>query len=220
MIESLITRFDHLSLRERVLAVVAVIVVLIAAFNTALIGRLDLRRKSLAQELSSLQGSMTSAASAVETMNATDATSVALARQQSLQRDLESVNAQLASEAAGMIAPQRMAEVIHDMLSRQHGVVLISLRNLPARSVVGEPVAGTEPASAANGPDAGGPYVHPVELVLEGSYLDVLAYLQGLEALPWRFYWRVLDLQSGKYPVNRVRLELGTVSMTREWIGL
>lgn len=210
MIENLVTRFDHLSLRERVLAVAAVIVVLVAAFNTALIGKLDLRRKSLAQELSSLQGSMTTAASAVETMNETDATSVALARQQSLQRDLENVNAQLASEAAGMIAPQRMAQVIQDMLSRHHGVVLISLRNLPARSVVSEPAA----------PDPGGPYVHPVELVLEGSYLDVLTYLQGLEALPWRFYWRVLDLQSGNYPVNRVRLELGTVSMTREWIGL
>src|SRR5262249_27246435 len=68
--------------------------------------------------------------------------------------------------------------------------------------------------------EARGPYVHPVEIVLEGSYLDVLTYLQSLEALPWRFYWRVLDLQSGKYPLNRVRVELGTVSMTREWIGL
>lgn len=212
MIENLSTWFDHLSLRERVLAVAAVIVVLVAAFNTVLIGKLDLRRKSLAQELSSLQGSMASAASVLETMNQTDATSVAVVRQQSLQRELDSVNAQLTSEAAGMIAPQRMAEVIHDMLRRQHGVVLISLRNLPPRSVVSEPVAGA--------PDPGGPYLHPVELVLEGSYLDVLAYLQSLEALPWRFYWRVLDLQSGKYPVNRVRVELGTVSMTREWIGL
>jgi MSHA biogenesis protein MshJ len=215
-----------------VLAVAAVIVVLVAAFNTALLGKLDLRRKSLAQELTSVQGSMTTAASAVETMNATDATSAALARQQVLQRDLDGVNAQLASEAAGMIAPQRMAEVIHDLLSRQHGVVLISLRNLPARSIVSEPLTATQsaadiqPVAEANTrtePDARdprGPYVHPIELVLEGSYLDVLTYLRGLEALPWRFYWRVLDLQSGTYPVNRVRIELGTVSMTREWIGL
>lgn len=236
MMENLVTRFDHLSLRERVLAVAAVTVVLVVAVNALLIGKLDLRRKSLAQELTSLQGSMTTAASAVETMNETDATSVALARQQSLQRDLDGVNAQLASEAAGMIAPERMAEVIHDMLSRQHGVVLISLRNLPARSVVSEPIAGAPPdanagaqpnaratpdaQAGANAPDAGGPYVHPVELVVDGSYLDVLSYLQRLEALPWRFYWRVLDLQSGKYPVNRVRVELGTVSMTRDWIGL
>jgi MSHA biogenesis protein MshJ len=210
MTDNLLTRFDQLSLRERLLAVAAVTVVLVAAFNLVVMDKLDIRRKSLAQELSSLQGSMTTAASAVETMNQTDATSTALAQQQSLQREIDSVDAQLSSEAAGMITPQRMSEVIHDMLSRQHGLTLIRLRNLPPRSVV------TEPGAA----DTGGPYVHPVELVLEGSYLDVLAYLQGLEALPWRFYWRVLDLQSGKYPLNRVRVELGTVSMTKEWIGL
>lgn len=210
MIESLIARFDHLSLRERVLAVAAVIVVLVAAFNAALIDRLDLRRKTLAQALSTVQASMTAQASAVEAMNEQDATSTALARLRVLQHDLDGVNAQLASEAAGMIEPQRMAEVVHDMLSRQHGVALVSLRNLPAHSVV----------TPADGADDSGPYVHPVEMILEGSYLDVLTYLQGLEALPWRFYWRVLDLQSGTYPLNRVRVELGTVSMTREWIDL
>ena len=40
------------------------------------------------------------------------------------------------------------------------------------------------------------------------------------EALPWRFYWRQLDLQTTAYPLNRVRVEVGTVSMDSEWIGL
>ena len=210
MTENLIARFDQLSLRERVLAVAAVIVVLIAAFDAALIDKLDLRRKTLGQELATVQSSMAAEASAVEAMNEQDATSTALAQLGVLQHDLDGVNAQLASEAAGMIEPQRMAQVFHDMLSRQRGVALVSLRNLPAHSVVTPP----------SGADDSGPYVHPVEMVLEGSYLDVLTYLQGLEALPWRFYWRVLDLQSGTYPLNRVRVELGTVSMTREWIDL
>jgi MSHA biogenesis protein MshJ len=59
-----------------------------------------------------------------------------------------------------------------------------------------------------------------VELIVEGNYLDVLAYLHALEALPYRFYWRVLELKSTEYPVNRVRIELGTLSMDREWIGI
>jgi MSHA biogenesis protein MshJ len=212
MMQSLIDRFDRLSMRERVLAVAAVIAVLVAGLNALLLTRLDLRRKTLSAELSSLQGSMASTASAVEAMNRSDATSTALAQQKSLQHDLDFVNGQLATEAAGMIAPQRMAEVIHEMLSRQHGVVLISLRNMPAHSVVEVP--------GGTAADQGGPYVHPVELVLEGSYLDILSYLHSLENMPWRFYWRVLDLQAAKYPVNRVRVELGTVSMAREWIGL
>jgi MSHA biogenesis protein MshJ len=210
MIQALIDRFDRLSLRERLLAVAATIVLLVAALNASLLAKLDTRRKTLSVELSSLQGSMASAASAVEAMNNSDATSAALARQQSLQHDLNVVNRQLASEAAGMIAPERMAEVIHAMLSRQRGLVLVSLRNLPARKVV----------EVHNSADQEGPYVHPLELVLEGSYLDILAYLQALENMPWHFYWRLLDLQSAKYPVNRVHVELGTVSMATEWIGL
>ena len=220
MIENLLARFDHLSLRERVLAVAATIVVLVVALNGLLLNKLDARRKSLGGELTTLQGSMTTAANTVEAMNAADATSTALTQRQALQHDLESVNSQLASEAAGMIAPERMAEVIHGMLSRQHGVTLVSLRSLPARKVVDDKSSTDHGSTDRGSTDQGGPYVHPVELVLEGSYLDILGYLQSLEALPWRFYWRVLDLHSSNYPLNRVRVELGTVSMAREWIGL
>ncbi len=207
----LLGRFDRLSLRERVLAVAAVVAVLVALLNSVLLQGLDLRRKSLEEQLTTLQGTMTTAANTVEAMNASDATTAALAQEQSLQKDLKAVNTQLASQAAGMIAPDRMAEVIRDMLARQHGVTLVRLRNLPPTTVVEGKVSTV---------DQPGPYVHPVELILDGSYLDILAYLQSLEALPWRFYWRVLDLRSGDYPVNRVRVELGTVSMGREWIGL
>ena len=210
-VQGLVARFDHLSLRERVLAVVATIVVLVAALNGLLLGKLDTRRKSLEQELATLQGSMTTAANVVEAMNASDATSAALEQQQSLRHDLDGINGQLASEAAGMIAPERMADVIHGMLARQQGVTLVSLRNLPARKVVDDKNALA---------DQSGPYLHPVEIVLEGSYLDVLSYLRTLETLPWHFYWRNLDLHSAEYPVNRVRVELGTVSMDKEWIGL
>ncbi len=97
MTENLIARFDQLSLRERVLAVAAVIVVLIAAFDAALIDKLDLRRKALAQELATVQSSMAAEASAVEAMNEQDATSTALAQLRVLQHDLDGVNAQLAS---------------------------------------------------------------------------------------------------------------------------
>ncbi|HEY4214751.1 MAG TPA: hypothetical protein VGM84_24955 [Steroidobacteraceae bacterium] len=210
-LQGLAGRFDRLTLRERVLATAAVTAVLVMTLNGLLLQRLDLRRKSLEGELASLQGSMASAANTVEALNASDATSVALAQAQALQKDLRDVNARLASQAAGMIPPEKMADAIHDMLAQHSGVTLIGMRNLPAR-----PVYAPKEASAADS----GPYVHPVELILEGSYLDVLAYLRTLEGLRWHFYWRVLDLHATTYPTNRVRLELGTVSMGREWIGL
>jgi MSHA biogenesis protein MshJ len=104
-----------------------------------------------------------------------------------------------------------MAEAIRDVLSRQKTLRLVSLRNLPALSLA-EAKEAAQPRS--------GPYLHPVEIVVEGSYLDTVLYVQALERLPWRFYWRRLELQTLDYPVNRVRIELGTLSMEKEWIGI
>jgi len=204
---ALAARFNRLSLRERLFIVVAVVALLVAAFNSLLLGRLDARRTQLSQQLDGLQRSSAAAGEA----------SAAAVYQQAaaLEQRLATVNAQLSSESAGMIAPQRMAEVIHDVLSRQHGVTLVSLRNLESIKVPLD--AAGESATAAGAPR---PYVHTVEIVLEGRYLDVLAYLQALEALPWRFYWRRLELSTTRYPLNRVRVELGTISMDSQWIGL
>ena len=48
----------------------------------------------------------------------------------------------------------------------------------------------------------------------------MLNYLQALEALPWRFRWKTLDLTTKQYPVNRVRIELSTLSMDKTWLGV
>ena len=59
-----------------------------------------------------------------------------------------------------------------------------------------------------------------LEMVIEGNYLDVVAYLKDLEALPWQFCWKDLELATVKYPVNRVRIEITTLSMDKEWLGV
>ena len=78
---------------------------------------------------------------------------------------------------------------------------------LPEGQAVAQPV-----------PQMQGPYVHSLEFVVEGSYLDVLRYLEKVEALPWRFYWQVLELKTAEYPINRVRVRLNTLSMDKEWL--
>ncbi len=202
-------RFDRLTLRERLLVLAAAITVLVGAFKMVLLGPLDARGARLSQQLSVLETGINETARAA----ATDTAMAGYAQAADLKARLAAVNAELSSQSAGMIAPQRMVEVIHDVLSRQRGVVLVSMRNLEAIKLpldaAGESASGTPR-----------PYEHTVEIVLEGRYLDVLAYLEALEALPWRFYWRRLELTTTRYPINRVRVELGTVSMGSEWIDL
>lgn len=63
-------------------------------------------------------------------------------------------------------------------------------------------------------------YRHGVELVLEGSYIDLLAYLRALEALPQHLLWGGLQLKVGQHPTNVLTLRLYTLSRDRNWIAL
>jgi MSHA biogenesis protein MshJ len=204
--------FDRRSLRERVLVMFALLAVLIGAFDALFMNRLDARRKELSVELASLRAEMDMASKAALAASAADPIAAQTKRAAELRSQLAATDAQLASQAAGMIPAQRMMQVLHDVLARQQGVTLVSLRYLHAN-----PLPDASTSAPAGLPR---PYLHTVEITVQGSYLDVLAYLRALEALPWRFYWRRLELTTSRYPLNQVRLELGTVSMDSQWTGL
>jgi MSHA biogenesis protein MshJ len=221
-------RFDSLSLRERALVVVAVLAIAITTWNGAFMTGLTLRERGLSDEVTQLEASLAATSSATQKLVTTDPTTQAMAQLNERQAALEAINAKLASESAGLIPPAQMVEVIHDVLKHQQGVKLVSLQNLPVTGLLPEarqeepsptdavPASATPSAST----DGRGPYLHPVELVVEGQYADIVSYLHALEALPWHFYWSVLELETKGYPLNRVRIELSTVSLDKEWIGV
>src|SRR4051794_14843301 len=110
-----------------------------------------------------------------EDPDAADPRRAALTRATELQAQTQGIDAQLKSTAAGFIPAQRMVEVIHDVLSKQKGLRLVSLRNLPVTSLVPPAAPSADVASAASGTTGApaseaaavaetGPYVHPIEL--------------------------------------------------------
>jgi len=204
---SLLARFDKLSVRERVLVALAVLAIVVGLWDVVLMQPLRNQRNSLTQELASFNETAASSQDADQA----DPHHAAIMRLSELQTQSQAIDAQLTSTAAGFIPAPKMVEVVHDVLSQQHGLKLISIRNLPVASLVPPPNADTQGTA---------PYMHPIELVIEGDYSDVLNYLQALEALSWRFRWKTLDLTTKQYPVNRVRIELSTLSMDRTWLGV
>jgi MSHA biogenesis protein MshJ len=206
-------KFDRLSLRERVFVLAALLIVLVGCLNALLLSPVDGRRKALLQEVTNLGSQISLTDSGVEAAVSADPTHGAAEQLQALQKQLQGIDSQLLAQSAGLVSPDHMAEAIQDVLRLQHGVVLISLRNLPATRLPAQ-----RPAESAD--EDRRPYVHAVELVVEGSYLDVLDYAQALEKLPWHFYWRHLEITATHYPTNRVRIELATLSPEGDWIGL
>jgi MSHA biogenesis protein MshJ len=220
-------KFNQMSIRERALVTLAIVAAVVMTWMIAIFDPITAKQRALMSEMSTIQETLATNLGSLESAATNDPTVLANDKEKSLTVRLADINAQLDSQSAGLIPPERMVEVIHDVLSRQHGVKLISLHNKPLTSLV-QPLAAAAKATDENSTEdeieastqASGPYMHPVELVVEGKYLDILAYLRALEGLSWHFYWKVLELQSTDYPLNRVRIELGTLSMDKEWIGV
>lgn len=219
-LETMMSRFDRLSLRERGLVALAVLASLVMLWTVTLWDPIAAREQALTDELGSLQQTMATTAETLDATTQNDPATLALKKEEQLRKELGDINSQLASKSAGLIPPERMVQVIQDVLARQRGVTLISLHNRPVTTLAKPKPASTPAATEATQATESGPYVHPVELVVEGSYLDILAYLHALEALEWRFYWKFLELQTVRHPTNRVRIEINTLSMDKDWIGL
>jgi MSHA biogenesis protein MshJ len=107
--------------------------------------------------------------------------------------------------------------MLREILANQKGLQLVSLSSLPVESLSRLP---RDPLDVGLARDDIGPFLHPVEMVVEGSYLSVVQYLRALEAMPWRVHWQQLELTAGDYPVNRVRIVIGALSLSREWMNL
>jgi MSHA biogenesis protein MshJ len=210
------TRFNAMSLRERAMVAVASFAVIVLLWDQAFMNPLRARQEHLTKELASTQESLALLTSTIEGRAQDNPLSIAMRQKRDLSQSIAAVDDQLRSESAGLIPPDRMLEALRDVLDRQGGLRLVSMRNLPVTSLVpqAEPAVGAQPAPMQ------GPYVHSLEFVVDGGYLDVLRYLQKVEALPWRFYWQVLELKTAEYPLSRVRIRLNTLSMDREWLGV
>ncbi|MFM2069626.1 MAG: hypothetical protein RLZZ584_4535, partial [Pseudomonadota bacterium] len=86
----------------------------------------------------------------------------------------------------GLVPPQQMLPLLQELLVRQRSLQLRSLQSLgqTALGEAGAAASDTAARAAARGSGTTTLYRHAVELTVQGSYADLLAYLQALEALP------------------------------------
>jgi MSHA biogenesis protein MshJ len=208
-------RLDRLSLRERGLVFGAAVVVACVVWQSFVMDPLAARAAAAERRIAEA-----SALAAQRETAAVDPRLEALERRRALAARLATLDADLGGAAGGFVPPAEMVDLLRDVLARQHGLTLVSLRNLPVETLGAAPAAAAPTDDAAGATAGAGPYVHPVELVVAGDYASIVAYLQALEQLPRKVQWRRLDLVAGDYPTNRVRIELATLGPGREWLSV
>ena len=227
ILQQWIKRLDALSERERVLIFLAGLALVLAVVYVAGIEPALKQRQVLSARMQDQQAQLIAA----------DAQKQALARTlaqdpdapvreliAAKQRELVEADSRLAGLQRTLIGPDRMAAVLEQLIGPERGVRLVSLRNLPAAPLLDKddaPTPADKPADKAAAPadKAAAPHVfkHGVEVVVEGSYASLLAYVARLEGQPWQVYWGKTVL-SADYPKVVVALTLYTLSLDRAWL--
>lgn len=106
--------------------------------------------------------------------------------------------------------------------SNPANIAAITAATTPATAPmpVPAPGLGSDPATIATAKPRELLYRHGVEIVLQGSYLDMINTMQALEALPVQLFWGGARLDAQQYPEARLTLTLYTLSLDEQWMKL
>jgi MSHA biogenesis protein MshJ len=215
---------DRLSLRERLFLFAAGLVVLGGVWEAALAGPLDARKVQANQKMEALKTRLQTLDVALNSTatGMTEGMPAELEQLTALRNRVATGDQEVRLFTSDLVDPKQMRLVLEELLRRQSGLKLVSATNLPAKPLV---EGNAEPSAAKDDgakPGSKEPqlYRHTLVLTLEGSYLDCLAYLQAVERLPWHLYWSRIEFKEDGYPQNAIMLELRTLSLDREWIGV
>lgn len=126
-----------------------------------------------------------------------------------LMAESQDLSEQLAEIVENLIAPSEMAQLLEEVLAGTKGLHLVSLESMMAESIVSS--QGNQSLSSY--------YVHPVRLELTGNYFAIVEYLETLESLPVKYYWRAFRYSVEEYPAARLVLEVYTLGTRQEFIG-
>jgi MSHA biogenesis protein MshJ len=221
-IAELALKLDGLSLRERGLVFAAGLTVLCVAWQSVVMTPLTDRVRGAEHRLADARQHALVLAQSSES-EASDPITAGVVRNRALKSRLAQVDTELASAAQGYVSPGKMTEMLQGILAEQRGLTLVSLSNLPVQSLAhagaAKDLGAAKDAQTADDHDPG-PFLHPIEIVVEGDYVSLITYVRGLEGLPWRIRWERLELTAGEYPLNRVRLVIGALSLSRDWIDV
>lgn len=220
--QNLAERVDAMSLRERALIFLAAALVLITLLNTLLINPQLTRQQEISKKLMQTQTVTNALQAQIQSLvQARSADPDAPLRERMAQLQAESAEADkvLQEIQSGLIAPQQMPALLDDILQRNRGLRLVSLKTLPVENLAAVP-AETEETAQQNTAGAPAVFRHGVEIAVEGGYLDLLRYLAAMEASPYRMFWSKADLKVEAYPKATLTLRLHTLSLDKAWLAI
>ncbi|HEY5799148.1 MAG TPA: MSHA biogenesis protein MshJ [Burkholderiaceae bacterium] len=238
------TRIDGMTLRERVMVFGVGLLLMLTFANYLLLDPLLLRQKRLSAQVAqdrTQTEAINAEISAKLAQSAVDPDAPSRMRMAELRQQVGEKQRMLADMQRGLISPDKIAAVLETILRHNGTLRLVSLKTLPVadlQSVAEEAAraaapaaqaqaqtqtpspAAAKPAPAAKSAQSAAIYRHGVEIVVEGSYPAMTAYLATLENMQWQLFWGGARLQTGQYPNATLTLNLYTMSLDPKWLHL
>lgn len=208
-------RIDALTLRERGIMFVTLLVLFYFLSNQFVFSALKKQQQRLENEIKMKYDQ--SAAIHAQTQNIIQAGTREpdkenAARLKQLREQIALVDPRLAGVSQSLVSPRDMARFVEKVLTHNPALQVIRVESLPPAEVE---------ASAAGAPaTAKGVYKHGMRIEVRGRYTDIVKYLRALESMPWKVFWGQVKLETEDYPLSRVTLVIYTLSVYQSWIGI
>ncbi len=198
-------RIDNLELRERILLLAAAVAVMFLLIDTLILQPTLKAQQVARQQIVDLEVKLNSLRQSAQLLNYKSDSDLATSRRQSrdqLAAELAELDSRIISQLGALVEPAQAARVLEQLLSSHTGLKLTTL------SASAEPLKDMELEQPSETP---GLARYQLDMVVQGSYLDLLNYLQSLEAMPWKFFWQQVDFQATEHPHAETRLQLYTL---------
>lgn len=230
-------KIDAMSLRERAMAFAIAALGLVTLINTVMLDPLLRQQKQYSQQVTQDQQQIAALQAEIQlrvASHAMDPDAQNRVRLQNLKQQSAALRSDLMGMQKGLVSPDKMAALLEDLLRKNGKLHLMSLKTLPV-TLLTEPVEPAADQSSAkktvsnaaspkdqadDKPAGDAVYKHGVEIVVQGSYLDMMSYLTELEAMPWQLFWAKARLKADTYPSSTLTLTLFTLSLDKRWLHI
>lgn len=224
-------KIDALTLRERAMVFVASAAAIVFVVYSILLGPLFAKQKTLTAQISQYRNNISGIDAEITHKVqgfALDPDAVNRERLAKAKADLEQLGNSLRAVQKGLVAPEQMAPLIETILRGNTRLRLVSMKTLPASPMSeGSYDAAAAPAAVAPAAAPAAPakpanllYRHGVQVTVRGNYLDMINYMDALEAMPTQLFWGMAALEVEEYPNSRLTLTLYTLSLDQKWMKL
>ena len=213
-----------MTLRERVILAVMSVVVVAVFWLQFIFGDYEKTQKQLSNRKSSIATETLSQSERMVELSellAHDPNAELRNQRETLDAKLFTLKQKIEARLSHLIAPEKMADVMRTVLSDYKGLRLVSAKNLPVEPLK---IHAEENSKGLNLSNSAGDseaviFAHGFEMALSGNYFQTLSFLQHLEKMSG-FYWQALDYEVDDYPKAKIKLQLNTLSLEEDWIGV